>query len=185
MRDPDLVRKIGEITAREMRITGQDWTFAPTIAVVRDDRWGRTYEGYSEDPQIVANNAAAMVTGLQGTPGSPDFLKGGHVIATAKHFLGDGGTDKGRDQGDNLTSEPGLRDIFAPPYEAAIKSGAQTVIVSYSSWRGEKMHANKALLTDVLEGGWALTASSSAIWEATPRSRAAAEPIARSRSTPA
>jgi beta-glucosidase len=152
MRDPDLVRKIGAITAQEMRVTGQDWTFAPTIAVVRDDRWGRSYESYSEDTQVVSDYAAAIVTGLQGRPGDPDFLKGEHVIATAKHFIGDGGTDKGHDQGDNLTSEPGLRDIFAPPYEAAIKAGAQTVMASYSSWRGQKMHANKALLNDVLLG---------------------------------
>jgi beta-glucosidase len=152
MRDSDLVRKIGEITAQEMRITGQDWTFAPTIAVVRDDRWGRTYESYSENTQVVSDYAAAIVTGLQGKPRDPDFLKGEHVIATAKHFIGDGGTDKGQDQGDNLTSEPGLRDTFAPPYEAAIKAGVQTVMASYSSWRGRKMHADRALLDDVLFG---------------------------------
>jgi beta-glucosidase len=150
MRDADLVRKIGEATAREMRVTGQDWTFAPVVAVVRDDRWGRTYESYSEDAKVVAENTTAMIEGLQGKPGDTDFLMGGHVIATAKHFLGDGGTDKGRDQGDNLTSEPALRDIFAPPYEAAIKAGVQTVMASYSSWRGQKMHGNKALLGDVL-----------------------------------
>ncbi|MDE2183489.1 MAG: glycoside hydrolase family 3 protein [Alphaproteobacteria bacterium] len=152
MRDPDLMRKIGEVTAQEVRITGQDWTFAPCLTVPRDDRWGRTYEGYSEDPRIVADYAGAIVEGLQGVPGAPDFLKGGHIIATAKHFLGDGGTDKGRDQGDTLYSEEALRDIFAPPYEAAIKAGVQSVIVSYSSWRGQKMHGNKALLTDVLVG---------------------------------
>ena len=152
MRDADLVRKIGEITAHEMRVTGQDWTFAPVVAVVRDDRWGRTYESYSEETKVVTEYSAAMIEGLQGKPGDPDFLKGGHVIATAKHFLGDGGTDKGRDQGDNLTSEPALRDVFTPPYEAAIKSGVQTVMASYSSWRGQKMHGNKALLTDVLAG---------------------------------
>jgi len=152
MHDPELVRKIGEITAQEMRVTGQDWDFAPTIAVVRDDRWGRTYESYSEDPQLVSENAAAMIEGLQGKPGESDFLDGKHVIATAKHFIGDGGTDKGKDQGDNLTSEPGLRDIFAPPYQAAITAGAQTVMASYSSWRGLKMHANRALLNDVLLG---------------------------------
>jgi len=152
MRDPDLVRKIGEITAQEMRVTGQDWTFAPTIAVVRDVRWGRTYESYSEDSRIVSDNATAIIEGLQGTPGTADFLKNGHVIATAKHYLGDGGADKGHDQGDALYSEPAMRDIFAPPYEAAIKAGAQTVMASYSSWRGHKMHGNKALLDDVLIG---------------------------------
>jgi beta-glucosidase len=152
MRDPDLVRKIGEITAQEMRVTGQDWTFAPVIAVVRDDRWGRTYESFSEDTAVVSENAAAMVEGLQGVPGSPDFLKNGRVLATAKHYLGDGATDKGRDQGDTLYGEPALRDLLAPPYEAAIKAGVQSVMASYSSWRGAKMHGNKGLLDDVLVG---------------------------------
>ena len=152
MHDPGLVQKIGEITAQEVRVIGCDWTFAPTIAVVRDDRWGRTYEGYSEDPSIVTQYASAMITGLQGIPGDPDFLKGTHVIATAKHYIGDGGTDKGIDQGDNLYGEAALRDIFAPPYEVAVKVGVQSVMASYSSWRGQKMHGNKALLSDVLVG---------------------------------
>ncbi len=152
MHDPALMRKIGEITAQELRVVGGDWTFAPTIAVARDDRWGRTYESYSEDPKIVSEYATAIIEGIQGMPGSPDFLRGDHVIATAKHYLGDGGTDGGVDQGDNLYSEKALRDIFAPPYEAAIKAGVQAVMASYSSWRGTKMHANKALLQDVLVG---------------------------------
>jgi len=152
MRDPDLVRRIGEITAQEVRVTGQDWVFAPTIAVVRDDRWGRTYEGFSEDPSVVAENAAAMVVGLQGTPGTPDFLRNGHVLASIKHFIGDGATDEGINTGDSSYSEPGLRDILAPPYEAAIKAGAQNVMVSYSSWRGTRMHAQKGLVGDVLFG---------------------------------
>ncbi len=92
--DPGLMREIGATTALEMRVTGLDWTFAPTLAVVRDDRWGRTYEGYSEDPRIVARYAAAIVDGLQGTPGSADYLGKDHIVATAKHFLGDGGTDR-------------------------------------------------------------------------------------------
>ena len=152
MHDPGLVQKIGEITAQEVRVMGCDWTFAPTIAVVRDDRWGRTYEGFSEDPSIVTQYASAMITGLQGIPGDPDFLKGTHVIATAKHYIGDGGTDGGKDQGDNVYSEAALRDIFAPPYEVAVKVGVQSVMASYSSWRGQKMHGNKALLSDVLVG---------------------------------
>ena len=86
-------KKIGEVTAREMAVTGIDWDFSPTLAVVRDDRWGRTYEGFSEDPEIVRAYAGMMVEGLQGVPGSPDFLGASHVIATAKHFVGDGGTD--------------------------------------------------------------------------------------------
>ena len=100
-RDPELIRRIGEITALEVRVTGLDWAFSPTVAVARDTRWGRTYESYSENPQLVRQYAAAMVEGLQGTPGTPAFLDGAHVLATPKHFLGDGGT-LGKDQGDNL-----------------------------------------------------------------------------------
>ena len=152
MRDPSLMRKIGEITAQEVRVTGQDWTFAPTVAVARDDRWGRTYESYSEDPKLVSEYASAIIQGLQGKPNDQDFLKGGHVIATAKHFLGDGGTEGGQDQGDSIYGEPALRDIFAPPYEAAIEAGVQSVMTSFSSWRSRKMHGNNMLLTDALVG---------------------------------
>ena len=149
--DPDLIRRIGEITALEVRVTGLDWTFAPTVAVVRDVRWGRTYESYSEDATLVRECAAAMVSGLQGTAGSAHFLDAAHVLATPKHFLGDGGTG-GRDQGDNLASERELRDIDAAGYRAAIAAGAQTVMASFSSWHGLKMHGNHALLTEVLKG---------------------------------
>lgn len=152
MHDPDLVRRIGWATGREVAVTGLDWDFGPTIAVVRDDRWGRTYESYSEDPDIVAAYAAAMVEGLQGTVGTSEWLDGEHVLATAKHFLGDGGTDGGRDQGDNLASEEELRRIHGAGYYAAIEAGVQTVMASFSSWRGVKMHGNRALLTDVLKG---------------------------------
>lgn len=152
MRDPDLVRRLGEMAAQEIRVTGQDWTFAPTIAVVRDDRWGRTYESFSEDPALVTENAAAMVEGLQGTPGTADFLKNGHVLASIKHYLGDGGTDAGVNAGNTTYSETAMRDLFAPPYEAAIKAGAENVMVSYSGWRGTKMHAQKGLVSDVLVG---------------------------------
>ena len=149
--DPDLIRRIGEITALEVRVTGLDWTFAPTVAVVRDARWGRTYESYSEDPALVGEYAAAMVAGLQGAAGSTQFLDASHVLATPKHFLGDGGTG-GRDQGDNLASEAELRDIDAAGYRAAIAAGAQTIMASFSSWHGLKMHGNHALLTEVLKG---------------------------------
>jgi beta-glucosidase len=150
-RDPQLIHRIGEITAQEVRVTGQEWTFAPTLAVVQDARWGRTYESYSERPEIVHEYAAAMVTGLQGEPGKPDFLKGAHVITTAKHYLGDGGTFEGRDQGDNRASEEVLRDIHAAGYTAAIEAGAQSVMASFSSWNGVKVHGHKGLLTDVLK----------------------------------
>ncbi|HEY0768625.1 MAG TPA: glycoside hydrolase family 3 protein [Steroidobacteraceae bacterium] len=150
-RDPQLIRRIGEITALEVRVTGLDWAFSPTAAVARDARWGRTYESYSENPVLVRQYVAAMVTGLQGTPGTRQFLDAAHVIATPKHFLGDGGTD-GRDQGDNTATESELRDLDAAGYVAAIAAGAQTVMVSYSSWQGVKMHGNHALLSEVLKG---------------------------------
>lgn len=150
-RDHELIRRIGEITAVEMRVTGLDWTFAPTVAVVRDDRWGRTYEGFSEDPEVVRLCAAAIVLGLQGAPGTPEFLDARHVIATAKHFLGDGGTAGGRDTGDNLSSEEDLRDVHAAGYVAALEAGVQTVMASFSSWYGRKMHGNRDLLTVVLK----------------------------------
>ncbi len=149
--DADLIRRIGEVTAIEVRTTGLDWTFGPTLAVVRDDRWGRTYESYSEDPQLVRLYAAAMVTGLQGVPGSPGFLDSSHVLATPKHFVGDGGTG-GRDQGDNRSTEAELRDIHAAGYPPAIAAGAQAIMASFSSWQGVKMHGHRGLLTDVLKG---------------------------------
>lgn len=150
--NPDLMRQIGEATAREVRATGIDWVFAPTVAVVQNDRWGRTYEGYSEDPALVAKLAAAMVEGLQGKAGSPQFLDHEHVVATAKHFLADGGTFGGDDQGDARISERELIQIHNPGYPAAIEAGVQSVMSSYSSWNGRKMHENAYLLTDVLKG---------------------------------
>jgi beta-glucosidase len=152
MRNPELMRKIGAATAVEMRATGLDWTFAPTLAVVRDDRWGRTYESYSENPAVVASYAGPLVEGLQGKVGSKDWLKGAHIVATAKHFVGDGGTNGGKDQGDNISTEAELRDIQAAGYRPAIRAGIQSVMASYNSWHGEKMHGNKSLLTDVLRG---------------------------------
>jgi beta-glucosidase len=150
-RDPNLLRRIGEITAREVRVTGLDWSFGPTLAVVRDIRWGRSYESYSENPEIVRLYATAMLLGLQGEPGTPQFLDAAHVIASPKHFVGDGGTG-GKDQGDNLSSEAELRDVHAAGYPPAIAAGAQTVMASFSSWHGARMSANEPLLTEVLKG---------------------------------
>ena len=150
-RNPELIRRIGAATAAEVRATGMEWTFAPTLTVPRDDRWGRTYEGYSEDPRVVASYAAAAIEGLQGKIGTRQFLDGRHVIASAKHFLADGGTFEGRDQGDAKISEQELRDIHGAGYPPALKAGAQTVMASFSSWQGQKMHGNKALLTGVLK----------------------------------
>jgi len=150
-RNPDLIQRIGEATALEVRATGLDWTFAPTLAVVRDDRWGRTYEGYSEDPEVVREYAGRMITGLQGRAGSPDFLSGSRVVATAKHYLGDGGTDRGVDRGDNQSTEQELLEIHAQGYLSALEAGAQTVMASFNSWRGQKMHESHYLLTEVLK----------------------------------
>ncbi|MBV9572163.1 MAG: glycoside hydrolase family 3 protein [Alphaproteobacteria bacterium] len=166
MRDADLVRRIGEITAIETRVTGQDWIFAPVIAVARDDRWGRTYESYSESPEVVQQYAAALVQGIQGLPGTADFLRGGHMLATAKHFIGDGGTDKGKDQGDTLATEEQLRDIHSAGYQSAIPAGVQTIMVSFSSWNGEKMSANRALLEDVLRGRLSFNGFTVSDWNA-------------------
>ncbi len=152
MRDPELIRQIGAATAAEIAVTGIDWSFAPTLAVVRDDRWGRTYESYSENPEVVQSYAGAMVDGLQGLPGSEDFLTGKHVIATAKHFLGDGGTTNGVDRGNADISEAELVAIHNAGYVTALQEGAQTVMASFSSWQDIKMHGNKYLLTDVLKG---------------------------------
>src|SRR5579864_6763710 len=145
--DPDLVQRIGEATAREVAATGIDWTFAPTVAVVRDTRWGRSYEGYSERSDIVRLYAGRMVQGLQGIPGTPTFLDGSHIIATAKHYIGDGGTNHGIDRGNNRSSEQDLLAIHGQGYVAAIQAGVQTVMASYNSWQGVKVHGHRHLLT--------------------------------------
>ncbi|MEX0343219.1 MAG: glycoside hydrolase family 3 protein, partial [Erythrobacter sp.] len=151
-RDADLIRRIGEATAIEIEVTGIDWNFSPTVAVAQDDRWGRTYESYSEDPAIVAPLGAALVEGLQGRKGDPDRLGAGHVIATAKHFFGDGGTDQGVDQGEVTGDIEALKAIHAAPYPATIAAGVESIMASFNSINGKKMHGNKALLTDVLRG---------------------------------
>ncbi|MEL6876861.1 MAG: glycoside hydrolase family 3 N-terminal domain-containing protein [Pseudomonadota bacterium] len=151
MRDVALIEKIGAATAKEIRVTGQEWTFAPTVAVPQDFRWGRAYEGYSSDPDLVASYVGAMVRGLQGPPDNDNLLAGPYVIASTKHFLADGGTDNGVDQGDSSISEEELRDIHGAPYGPAISEGVATVMASFSSWEGVKMTGNKSLLTDVLK----------------------------------
>ncbi len=151
MRDPALIERIGAITAKEIRVTGQEWTFAPTVAVPQDFRWGRAYEGYSSDPEIVASYVGAMVRGLQGPPTGDNLLAGPYVIASTKHFLADGGTDNGVDQGDSSVSEEALRDIHGKPYGPAIAEGVSTVMVSFSSWQGVKMTGNRSLITGVLK----------------------------------
>lgn len=151
MHDPVLMRDIGTATARELLATGIPWTFAPTVAVARDIRWGRTYESYSEDPSLVADYAKEMVIGLQGHPALGNALAADRVIATAKHFIGDGGTLGGDDQGDTVLDEKALRDLHGPGHFFAIGAGVQTVMASFSSWNGGKLHGHKYLLTDVLK----------------------------------
>jgi beta-glucosidase len=150
-RDPELIERIGSITAREVAATGIGWTFAPTLAVVRDDRWGRTYEGYSEDPEIVRSYAGRMVRGLQGAPGAKTFLDTSHILSTAKHFIGDGGTDNGVDRGNTSVNEADLLRIHGQGYVTALEAGVQTVMASYNMWQGWKLHGQKHLLTDVLK----------------------------------
>jgi beta-glucosidase len=148
-RDAKLIEQAEHITALEVAGTGMRWAFAPCVAVPQDERWGRTYEGYSSDPKLVSKLGAAAIKGLQG-----DALSGqsDSVLACAKHFLGDGGTLDGHDQGNTVCDEATLRKLYLPPYRAAIKAGVGSIMVSYSSWNGLKMHANKYLLTDVLKG---------------------------------
>ena len=151
-RDPDLVRRIGSATAEEMAVTGGDWTFGPTLAVPRDERWGRSYEGYSEDPSVVRLYAGAVTLGLQGPLKAGRPLEPGQVVGSAKHFLGDGGTLGGKDQGDAALPERDLIRLHAQGYPPAIDAGVLTVMVSFSSWNGSKISGNRSLLTGVLKG---------------------------------
>ncbi len=152
-RDPELVRRIAGVTAREMCATGIRWTFAPTIAVPRDIRWGRTYEGFSEDPALVSRLGTAAVTGLQGD----DLSDPRSVAGCAKHFVADGGTEFGSsaggmlDQGDARLDLKTLRDIHMAGYPAAIDAGVATVMPSFSSWNGVKCSGSRELLTDILK----------------------------------
>ncbi|PTR10325.1 MULTISPECIES: glycoside hydrolase family 3 protein [unclassified Novosphingobium] len=152
MHDPALVQKIGAATAAEIAATGIEWTFAPTLAVPQDLRWGRSYEGYAADPALVAAYARAMVLGLQGPLHAGQAVDATHVAATAKHFLADGGTFEGKDQGDARITEAQLVATHAQGYPAAIDAGALTVMASFSSWNGVKNHGNRSLLTGVLKG---------------------------------
>ncbi len=148
----DLVEAIAKATALEVAVSGIDWNFAPTVAVARDDRWGRAYESFSENPALVATLGAATVRGLQGAAGTKAFLSDQRVLATAKHFIGDGGTALGDDQGHTLGNEAELIKTHLPGYISAIEAGVQTVMASYSWWQGVHSHGNTYLLTDVLKG---------------------------------
>lgn len=152
--DPELVGRIAHLTARQVRATGITWAFAPTLAVVQSPRWGRTYESYSSDPALVRDYAGVFVSNMQG-----DLVGPGSAIASAKHFIGDGGTWLGKDQGETRSTLDELIRTHAPGYFAALEAGAQTVMVSYSSWTDTgsgvahgKMHGNRELITGVLKG---------------------------------
>ncbi|MDG1906367.1 MAG: glycoside hydrolase family 3 protein [Arenicella sp.] len=144
-RDPNLVKRIAQATAREILACGVDWTFAPTLAVARNDHWGRTYESYSEDTQLVTSYAAPFVEGMQSDLGDDG------VAACVKHWVGDGGTTHGIDQGETTLSLGELRDVHMRPYQPAIDAGVLTVMASFNSWNGDKCHGHKQLLTDVLK----------------------------------
>ncbi|XP_059430406.1 uncharacterized protein LOC132164015 [Corylus avellana] len=155
-RDADLVQKIGEATALEVRATGINYTFAPCVAVCRDPRWGRCYESYSEDTEIV-RKMTSIVTGLQGKlpdehPKGYPFMAGrNNVIACAKHFVGDGGTEKGINEGNSISSYEDLERIHMAPYLDCISLGVSTIMASYSSWNGRKLHSDHFLLTEILK----------------------------------
>ena len=152
-RDPELIRRIGEITALEVRVTGLDWAFSPTVAVARDARWGRTYESYSEDPELVRQYAAAMVQGLQGVPGHRQLPGRRPRAGHARSISWATAAPRGKDQGDNLGHRAAsCATSTAPATRRRSRAGAQIVMASYSSWHGLKMHGNEALLTEVLKG---------------------------------
>jgi beta-glucosidase len=160
-RDPALVKQIGRATAEEVTGAGQDWTFAPCVCVARNDRWGRTYESFGEQPEI-ATAMTTVVDGLQGTPlGGP-----ASVLATAKHYVGDGGTTGGTDQGNTQVTEAELRAVHLPPFAAAVQRGVGSVMISFSSWNGAKLHGSRYLITDLLKGELGFTGFTVSDWAA-------------------
>jgi beta-glucosidase len=151
--DPALVGEVGAATGRAVRATGIAWVFGPTVAVVRDDRWGRTYEGFSEDPRLVQDYAGVYVKGLQGA-----FKDDANVIASIKHFIGDGGTENGVNTSVTRASEREMMNIHAPGYFSGLEAGAQTVMVSFNSWYDTenkqdhgKLHGDRRMLTEILK----------------------------------
>jgi beta-glucosidase len=157
--DPELLERIAQATAREILATGVEWTFAPTLAVARDLRWGRTYESYSEDPALVARYAGPFVRGLQGNLGRDG------VVACAKHWVGDGGTEHGFDQGDTVMPEDELTRVHIAPYLPALAEGVLTVMASFNSWNGDKCHGHRYLLTEVLKGRLGFTGFVISDWD--------------------
>eukprot|EP00897_Mesotaenium_endlicherianum_P004953 jgi/Mesen1/4486/ME000228S03451 len=174
---PDLARAVGAAAAREVAATGIRWAFAPTVAVCRDARWGRCYETFGESTALVQS----LVSEVEGWQAKPDSASSGDsdpagalkgsilVAATAKHFIADGGTWGGRDEGDARISEEELRRVHLPPYREAVARGVASVMVSYSSWNGAKMHKNRRLLTGVLKGELGFAGVLVSDWEAVQR----------------
>ncbi|MEC3978486.1 glycoside hydrolase family 3 protein [Amycolatopsis sp. H20-H5] len=146
-RNPALAKKIGRATAEEVSATGIDWDFAPCLCVSRNDRWGRTYESFGEVPEL-ATSMSTIIDGLQGR----SLSQPASVMATAKHYIGDGGTTGGVNEGNTQISEQELRKIHLPPFRAAVERGVGSVMVSYSSWNDVKLHANSYLINNVLKG---------------------------------
>ena len=151
--NPDIVFKVSEITSKEVAATGIDWTFSPCLSSPEDYRWGRTYEGFSSDPALVANLGSAAVSGYQ----SVENMNGKKVIACAKHFVGDGNTEFGTgmnglvDRGNTILTIDELKEKLLPKYQKAIDANVQTIMASYNSWNGVKCHGSKELLTDILK----------------------------------
>ncbi|XP_024544818.1 uncharacterized protein LOC9644519 isoform X1 [Selaginella moellendorffii] len=174
LRDPELVRRIGAATALEVRATGMPYAFAPCIAVCRDPRWGRCYESYGEDTQLV-RSMTKIIQGLQGSPppshpsGYPYVGGPSKVVACAKHFVGDGGTVKGIDENNTVTTYRQLVQVHMGPYLDAIAMGVSTIMISYSSFNGIKMHANRFLVTEVLKNRLGFQGFLISDWEAIDR----------------
>jgi beta-glucosidase len=155
-RDAALVERAAHFTALEVAATGINWTFSPCLAVPRDERWGRTYEGFGETPELVTELGAAAVRGYQQAPVA--------VLACAKHFVGDGGTTGGKDQGDTAITDEELRRIHLPAYRAAIAAGAGSIMISFNSVRGQPMHGSRRLVTDLLKGELGFTGFTVSDW---------------------
>jgi beta-glucosidase len=176
-RNPDLIQRVGRITADEMAAVGVQWNFAPVVAVVQDTRWGRTYESFGERTELVTQLSTAYIHGLQSVDGKTNLSAPLAVLATPKHYLGDGGTTWGSsvqnifdhpfmlDQGDTRVDEATLRALYLPPYQAAVDNGVMSVMASFSSWNGTKMHGNTYLLTDVLKNQLGFKGFVVADWE--------------------
>ncbi|KAG2311973.1 hypothetical protein Bca4012_026493 [Brassica carinata] len=173
-RDADLIRRIGAATVLEVRAMGAHWAFAPCVAALRDPRWGRSYECYSEDANIICE-LTTLVSGLQGEPpkehpnGYPFLAGRNSAVACAKHFVGDGGTENGTNEGNTIVSFEKLERVHLPPYLNCLAQGVSTVMASYSSWNGSKLHSDYFLLTELLKQKLGFKGFIISDWEALDR----------------